>query len=1215
MLDPALYNQPSQPQPHRPATPRPPPLPDSIKHLTFNAPPAPPPVERLLYNDWAGDDEADDPAAAGSAEPSINNLALSPVVLAVTVDGHVHGLQRTTGQWLWTLHDDGGAAAGAGATGGAHSSSGRLGSTNPLTSPLVKSRSRRTTVPSPLAPRSNDTAVAPAESLDEEVYVIEPAGPGAIYLYTKSDGALQKLPLSMQELVNLEAFTFPTDDSRMFVGQKESKLVGVDLRTGRLVGVFGNGDGWCEWDQDSDRATVAADECDDHIQRRPEDLLYMAKTEYHLSVWSKQPHALLQQLTYTTYASSSATSPLQLQWTATPDSRYLQPFYEGTLIAFKIGQASYEWKTSFDSPVMAVFDLAIDTTSGPRAQPLMFEQPRLLPTEFGGMARGEGVYLGKIGDELYAMSRERFPLVEFAPAAGKANRRETLDGGEQEGEHTAGEGGECDGIDCLEGLHPLPAADPTDAMIDHTTPPLLIDSAPASTSTVPPDRSTPRPIQVGTHYPHSSSPHPPTQSTLGPLKALSQGSPEATVVMGIIIAVLGYLYARRVWTSKTQKAVEDRINQMRGEWLGAQGSARPPTLPHFDSPLPSIPIPDRDRTTSPANPALEAGSPRSSSSGHTSTPPSPALIQSGSSTAGLTPALHQGAPTSIGSSPATSPLRSRANTVTRSKELPPLPTADENGDPNADVDGESDGEGADGTPKKKSRRRRGKKTKKGGPLGQTQLKLEEYVAGASSGSGVVSPVVGEAGDRELGSLALTEAEVKDDGTEGAVIGGLAVSDTILGYGSHGTVVLKGEFQGRAVAVKRLLKDFVTIATHEVALLQESDDHPHVIRYFCKEQRDTFLYIALELCPASLYDLIDQPGTFPALVEALEPKKALRQIASGIRHLHKLKIVHRDIKPQNILVSSAKHGGLRMLISDFGLCKKLDLDESSFQQTVNHAAGSFGYRAPEVLRGQVDPDALGGMGGPGSNGGSSTVGSPPGSTLASGGGLMTDPAMRLTRSIDIFSLGCIFYYVLTGGEHPFGGRYEREMNILQGKLSLESLDGLGEEAVEAQDLITKMVATDPRQRPSAEAVLLHPFFWTAQKRLLFLCDASDRFEIMDRDPPEPTLVVLESHARQIVGDDWAKALDRTFLDNLGKYRKYDGASVRDLLRVLRNKKHHYQDLPEPVRVHLGSLPAGFLQYFTGRFPGLLLCVWETVAAQLHGEDMFRGVFELPGEGEE
>lgn len=58
--------------------------------------------------------------------------------------------------------------------------------------------------------------------------------------------------------------------------------------------------------------------------------------------------------------------------------------------------------------------------------------------------------------------------------------------------------------------------------------------------------------------------------------------------------------------------------------------------------------------------------------------------------------------------------------------------------------------------------------------------------------------------------------------------------------------------------------------------------------------------------------------------------------------------------------------------------------------------------------------------------------------------------------------------------------------------------------------------------------------------------------MERDPPTPTLITLERKSSEILGDDWTKALDRTLLDNLGKYRKYDGGSLRDLLRVLRNK---------------------------------------------------------------
>jgi serine/threonine-protein kinase/endoribonuclease IRE1 len=138
--------------------------------------------------------------------------------------------------------------------------------------------------------------------------------------------------------------------------------------------------------------------------------------------------------------------------------------------------------------------------------------------------------------------------------------------------------------------------------------------------------------------------------------------------------------------------------------------------------------------------------------------------------------------------------------------------------------------------------------------------------------------------------------------------------------------------------------------------------------------------------------------------------------------------------------------------------------------------------------------------------------------------------------------------------------------------------------------------------------------------------------MERDPPESTLIALEESSTTIVGDDWSKAIDRTLLDNLGKYRKYDGKSVRDLLRVLRNKvrslmlllprtestltdtffvaqKHHYQDLPENVRKNLGDLPGGFLSYFTARFPRLLLHVFDVVADHLSEEAMFKSTFSI------
>ena len=101
-------------------------------------------------------------------------------------------------------------------------------------------------------------------------------------------------------------------------------------------------------------------------------------------------------------------------------------------------------------------------------------------------------------------------------------------------------------------------------------------------------------------------------------------------------------------------------------------------------------------------------------------------------------------------------------------------------------------------------------------------------------------------------------------------------------------------------------------------------------------------------------------------------------------------------------------------------------------------------------------------------------------------------------------------------------------------------------------------THPIFRPDTTTCLIHPFFWTSARRLNFLQDASDRFEIMCRDPREMPLITLETGAYDVVGNDWHSRLDRVFVENLGKFRKYDGRSVQDLLRALRNKVGHVVD---------------------------------------------------------
>ena len=144
--------------------------------------------------------------------------------------------------------------------------------------------------------------------------------------------------------------------------------------------------------------------------------------------------------------------------------------------------------------------------------------------------------------------------------------------------------------------------------------------------------------------------------------------------------------------------------------------------------------------------------------------------------------------------------------------------------------------------------------------------------------------------------------------------------------------------------------------------------------------------------------------------------------------------------------------------------------------------------------------------------------------------------------------------------------------------------------DALHLVSNMLQSDPSRRISAIEVLHHPFFWSDAEKLAFLQDASDRIESDAEDTPLRRAV--EGKACEIIGTSWEALLHPGLIENLGKYRKYDFSSMSSCLRVIRNKKHHYRDLPEDIQQLLGALPSGFLRYFLhrGRFPMLLMYTW-------------------------
>jgi len=434
------------------------------------------------------------------------------------------------------------------------------------------------------------------------------------------------------------------------------------------------------------------------------------------------------------------------------------------------------------------------------------------------------------------------------------------------------------------------------------------------------------------------------------------------------------------------------------------------------------------------------------------------------------------------------------------------------------------------------------------------------------------------------------------------------TDRLIGRGSAGTCVFEGSFGMRDVAVKRMLSQYYELASQEVVFLQENDDHPNVIRYYCQERDHNFLYIAVELCEASLWDLF-----FPQLHEEGRQKHlagilsaiqqdvsgALYQIALGLRHLHARRIIHRDIKPQNILIArpNATRKGPHLLISDFGLCKTLPENVSTLVDPTNNA-GTSGWKAPELISQPKE-----------SNNNHSTLSAASDSATGTGG------MGGVKRAADIFSLGCLFFWVLTSGCHPFDDREGwaqiRELNIKKNNLqNMDKLD-LGDDTEEPMQLITQMLAHRPEERPSVDVILQHPFFWKPKERLAFLCDVSDHFEREPREPPSWQLELLELVGPSVIEKgDFLKSLPQSFIDTLGKQRKYTGSRMLDLLRALRNKKNHYEDMPEEVKRRVGALPAGYLQFWTTRFPKLLMACYEVVReCQLEDSERFRGYFEV------
>lgn len=991
---------------------------------------------------------------------------------------------------------------------------------------------------------------------DDFLWIVEPSRDGSLYIYSPGPNAgLQKLGLTVKDLVDQTPYA-GTDPAVTYTARKETTLYTVDARTGTVLRVFSSR-GPITPEQSCRRVDEGSSEEAGEEPCESSGTLTLGRIEYAVAIQNTETGEPICTIKYSEWAGNNRDMDLQSQYYQTMDQSHIYSMHDGVVLGFDHSRMERPRYTQrFSSPVVRVFDVArpINVEDPDAPTPLvLLSQPLDPPDPDYGSLDDSRVFVDCTeSGGWYAMSEKTYPLVTGrAPMAQCYEKDYFRDGQPLMSLDLAQQ------KDALAGVHSLNEP----RSVRRTIP--SISSGPSmmtsSNNHNVNGNDTPRDL-MRTPSEAAAAAVPPAISVPHSSVVMRRGWDKAVdIFVTLVILFVGtFVY----FNSGT-------LQELLRQKLDLKNIIAPYGQP---LPAPSTPVAALEKDTSPAasvrNTAVEVQVPPEQNGEATprprrdSTPPAPAP----ETAADATPR------------------------VVRIREPSRGPEGDEEGGEEPVLQ----------SPEKKKKARRGRRGGQAHKRGRKPDKKDQ------ADQGVVQPQLTRTVSNEI---------VEADGT--IRIGQLRVyTDTVLGHGSHGTVVYKGSFDGRDVAVKRMLMEFYDIASHEVGLLQESDDHNNVIRYFCREQAAGFLYIALELCPASLQDVIERPQDYPQLVGGgLNVPDILRQITAGVRYLHSLKIVHRDLKPQNILVAAPRgrtgsNNHLRLLISDFGLCKKLEDNQSSFRATTAHAAGTSGWRAPELL---VDDDQI-------RNQPAATAAV--GATTESQNTDSSEPAVvdpqtnrRATRAIDIFSLGCVFYYVLTRGGHPFdkNGKFMREANIVKGNHNLEELQRLGEYAYEADDLIRSMLSLDPRKRPDATTVLMHPFFWSPAERLSFLCDVSDHFEFEPRDPPSPALCRLESVALRVMGPemDFLRALPKDFRDSLGKQRKYTGSKMLDLLRALRNKRNHYNDMPEHLKAHIGGLPEGYLNFWTVRFPGLLMaCHWVVVELELTKTERFRRYFTPP-----
>lgn len=251
--------------------------------------------------------------------------------------------------------------------------------------------------------------------------------------------------------------------------------------------------------------------------------------------------------------------------------------------------------------------------------------------------------------------------------------------------------------------------------------------------------------------------------------------------------------------------------------------------------------------------------------------------------------------------------------------------------------------------------------------------------------------------------------------------------SLIGQGGMADVYrAKDKILDRVVAIKvlrsKLSEDpMVLVRFQREASAASRLSHPNVVDIYDVGEYEGMHYIVMEYIRGrTLKQLIMQRG-------ALNFKEALdimKQLVSAVVAAHQKNIIHRDIKPQNVLIKD--DGTIK--ITDFGIAVASD----SVQLTLNNAVmGSAHYLAPETAQGK-------------------------------------EP----TEQVDIYSLGIVFYELLTGTV-PFKGQTPTEIAIQHLRVSMPYVRDFNPGIPQSvENIILKATAKDPEERYAHASDMLY-----------------------------------------------------------------------------------------------------------------------------------------------